>query len=116
MRISRAGARALIVLVALANAAAFIVYQSADWATQWTDQNGYIMLGRALAETGRFTRYPQSPTFIPEVIRTPGYPLFVAAVVRTLGSGHLPIALAQAVAFAVVALVAAGIARLLAGD
>ena len=40
---------------------------SPDWATEWTDQNGYMMLGRALADTGRFTRYPDYPRFVPEV-------------------------------------------------
>ena len=94
---SRTSARAVIVVLALAHAAFFIVYQSPDWATEWTDQNGYTMLGRALADTGRFTRYPNNPRFVPEVIRTPGYPAFVAAVNRTLGRGHLPVAMAQAV-------------------
>jgi 4-amino-4-deoxy-L-arabinose transferase-like glycosyltransferase len=98
--ISRTTSRVVIAIVALANAALFIGYQSRDWLTEWTDQNGYIMLGRALAQTGRFTRYPLYPRFIPEVIRTPGYPAFVAVVFRTIGEGHLPVAAAQAVLFA----------------
>jgi 4-amino-4-deoxy-L-arabinose transferase-like glycosyltransferase len=113
---SRTSARVLIVLVAVAHACLYIVYQSPDWLTEWTDQNGYMLLGQALAETGRFTRYPLYPQFIPEVIRTPGYPLFVAAVYRTLGYGHLPVALAQAGVFAGIALLAYATARLVAND
>jgi 4-amino-4-deoxy-L-arabinose transferase-like glycosyltransferase len=75
-----------------------------------------MRLGQALAETGGFTRYPSFPTFIPDVIRTPGYPLFVAAVYRIGGEGHLPVAIAQAVVFAGIALLAYGLARFVAGD
>jgi 4-amino-4-deoxy-L-arabinose transferase-like glycosyltransferase len=113
---SSTAARAVIVLLALAHAAFFIAYQSPDWATEWTDQNGYTMLGRALADTGRFTRYPNHPRFVPEVIRTPGYPAFVAAVNRTLGRGHLPVALAQAVVFAAVCLLVRALTAIVAGD
>src|SRR5262245_9281411 len=113
---SRSIARVLIVVVALANAAFFIAYQSPDWSTHWTDQNGYINLGQAIAQTGRFTLYPLSPTFVPEVIRTPGYPLFVAAVDLTLGQGHLQVAIAQAFVFAGICLLAYAIARRLADD
>jgi 4-amino-4-deoxy-L-arabinose transferase-like glycosyltransferase len=113
---SRGFARALIAVVALSNAALFIGYQSADWTTYWTDQNGYLVLGEALSKTGRFTRYAFHPQFIPEVIRTPGYPLFVAAVNLTLGPGHLQVAIAQAFVFAAICLLASGMARLLAGD
>jgi hypothetical protein len=62
---SRLSACALIVSVALAHATFFIVYQSPDWPTEWTDQNGYTRLGLALADTGRFTRYPYYPQFVP---------------------------------------------------
>ncbi len=62
----------LVCLVALVHAAIYIVHQQPDWATEWTDQVGYKRLGAVLAETGRFTRYPDYPTFVPEVIRTPG--------------------------------------------
>ena len=60
-RMSRSFARALIAVVALAHATFFIIYQSPDWLTQWTDQAGYTRLGDALATTGRFTRYPIYP-------------------------------------------------------
>lgn len=113
---SRSLARALIAVVALANAAFFIGYQSVDWSKYWTDQNGYVVLGEALSATGRFTRYPFYPQFIAEVIRTPGYPLFVAAVNLTLGPGHLQVAVAQAFVFVAICLLAAATARLLAGD
>src|SRR5947207_5875208 len=113
---SSSAARAVIVALALAHASFFIVHQSPDWATEWTDQNGYTMLGRALADTGRFTRYPNHPRFVPEVIRTPGYPAFVAAVNRTLGRGHLPVAMAQAVVFAAICLLVRALAARVAGD
>src|SRR5205814_5170651 len=94
---SRTSARAVIVVLALAHAAFFIVYQSPDWLTEWTDQNGYERLGDAIAHTGRFTRYPYyPPRFVPEVLRTPGYPLFVAAVDRLAGDGRFQVAVAQA--------------------
>src|SRR5258706_271638 len=88
---SRTFARVLIALVALAHATFFIIYQSPDWLTEWTDQSGYTRLGRALAETGHLTRYPEYPRFVPDVLRTPGYPVFVAAVNRTIGEGQLPV-------------------------
>ena len=70
----------IIVLVALAHAALYIVYQHGEWqsATAWTDQRGYQRLGEGLATTGQFTRYADTEAFVPEVIRTPGYPAFVA--------------------------------------
>ena len=64
----------LIVMIALAHAALFIVYQRPDWEVAWSDQGGYQQLGAAMARSGEFTRFPESPVFIPEVIRTPGYP------------------------------------------
>jgi 4-amino-4-deoxy-L-arabinose transferase-like glycosyltransferase len=113
---SRPFARTLIVLVALAHATFFIVYQSPDWPTQWTDQAGYTRLGEALAKTGHFTRYPFYPRYIPEVLRTPGYPAFVAAVNLTIGQGQLPVATAQAVVFAAICLIVYAMARLVASD
>ncbi len=113
---SRSFASALLVLIALTHATFFIIYQSPDWLTEWTDQHGYTMLGRAVAETGRFTRYPYYPRFVPEVIRTPGYPLFVAAVDRVVGQGFLPVAAAQAVIFAAICLLVGAMARLVVRD
>jgi 4-amino-4-deoxy-L-arabinose transferase-like glycosyltransferase len=115
-RMSRSFARALIVLIALAHATFFIIYQSRDWPTEWTDQAGYTRLGEALAKTGRFTRFPFYPRYIPEALRTPGYPLFVAAVNRTIGVGQLPVAIAQAGVFAAICLVVYALARLVATD
>ena len=40
------------------------------------------------ASSGEFTRFPDSPVFIPEVIRTPGYPAFVAVIYRLFGDQH----------------------------
>lgn len=91
----------VICLVALAHSALYIVYQQRDRDSSWSDQGGYDRLGAGLATTGTFTRYPESPTFIPEVIRTPGYPIFVAAVYLVFGTGnHLAVAIAQAFVFA----------------
>lgn len=101
----------LIVVVAIANAAFFISYQRPDWTTQWGDQNGYLMLGRALAQTGHFTRFPGSASYVPEGIRTPGYPAFVAAVDRIFGESHDAIAWAQAVLFVLICLLVYRIAR-----
>src|SRR3954469_25271243 len=115
-RMSRSFARALIVLVALAHATFFIIYQSRDWLTEWTDQSGYTRLGDALAHTGHLTRYPEYPRFVPDVLRTPGYPLFVAAVNRSIGEGQLPVAAAQAAVFAGTCLLVYAMAGLVAGD
>ncbi len=104
-------ARAVIVAVAIAHAAFFIWYQRPDWATQWGDQNGYLMLGRALAQTGRFTRFPGAASYVPEGIRTPGYPAFVAAIDWLSGESHAAIAWAQAALFAFTCLLVYRIAR-----
>ena len=107
----------LICLIALTHAAAFIVYQRPDWNTSWTDQEGYQRLGAVLATTGMFTRYPDSPVFVPEVIRTPGYPAFVALVYRAFGVGsHLAVAIAQAVVFAGLCVIVYGSGRRVAGE
>lgn len=91
----------IVCLVALVHAAAYIAYQRPDWGTEWTDQAGYKRLGEVLANTGMFTRYPEAATFVPEVIRTPGYPAFVAVVYLVAGAGnHLAVAMAQALVFA----------------
>jgi hypothetical protein len=82
--------RLAIVSIALLHATFFIVYQRPDWDVAWSDQGGYQQLGAAMARSGEFTRYPDSPTFIPEVIRTPGYPAFVAVVYRVFGVSTLP--------------------------
>jgi Dolichyl-phosphate-mannose-protein mannosyltransferase len=94
----------------------FIWYQSPDWSTAWSDQDGYRRLGRVLAATGKFTRFPDAPTFVPEVIRTPAYPVFVAVIYRVFGDGHLPVALVQTALFAAICLLAYGIARRVASD
>jgi 4-amino-4-deoxy-L-arabinose transferase-like glycosyltransferase len=100
----------LVCLIAVMHALFFIWYQQPDWATQWTDQDGYRRLGQVLAETGKFTRYPESPTFVPEVLRTPGYPLFVAVIYRIFGVSQLPVVLMQAVAFVATCMLVFGIA------
>ena len=90
-------------------------YQSPDWATV-ADQEGYRRLARSLAETGRFTRFPESERFIPEVIRTPGYPLFVAAVYTVFGTSQIAVATAQTALFALLVLLVYFIARQCASD
>lgn len=106
--------RTLLVIcaVALAHAAAYIVHQRPDWGVSWTDQGGYQRLGAVLATTGEFTRYPDAPVFVPEVIRTPGYPAFVAAVYLVFGVGNqMAVAMCQAVVFAVLCLLVLALAR-----
>lgn len=106
----------LIVLVALAHAALFIMYQRPDWDVAWSDQGGYKQLGAAMARSGEFTRFPDSPVFIPEVIRTPGYPAFVAVIYRLFGPTTLAVAIAQALVFALICLIVYALARRIAGD
>src|SRR4051812_44347755 len=113
---SRRRSSLLIALVAAAHAAIFIVYQRPDWNTQWTDQNGYLMLGRILAETGRYTRFADTPLYVPEAIRTPVYPAFVAVLDLVFGESHVVIALAQAVLFAIICLFVYAIARSVTSD
>ena len=105
-----------IVLIALTHAALFIVYQRPDWDVAWSDQGGYRQLGAALARSGEFTRFPDSPIFIPEVIRTPGYPAFVAVIYWLFGVGTLPVAVAQACVFALICLIVYAIAKRVAGE
>ena len=107
----------LICLVAVVHTAIFIAYLRPDWNLSWSDQEGYKRLGAALAETGRFTRYPDSPVFVPEVIRTPGYPIFVAVIYRLFGVGNdLAVTAAQAVVFAALCLLVYRIGCRVAGD
>ncbi len=94
----------------------FIWYQQPDWMTQWSDQDGYRRLGQVLATTGRFTRFPDAPTFVPEVLRTPLYPLFVSTVYRLFGVRQLPVALAQTLVFVLVCLTVYAIVRLVASE
>lgn len=101
----------IVSLVAVLHALFFIWYQRPDWTTQWSDQDGYRRLGQVLAETGKFTRFPEAPRFVPEVIRTPVYPAFVAVVYRLFGADQLAIALAQTLVFVAICLVVYALAR-----
>ena len=112
----RRAARLLIAAVAIAHAAFFIVYQRPDWATQWTDQNGYLLLGRVLAQTGRFSRFADTPQYVPEAIRTPVYPAFVALVDVLFGESHLAIAIAQGLLFAATCVIVHAVASTIASD
>ena len=106
----------VIVLVALIHAAAYIVYMRPDWTTSWSDQAGYKRLGAVLAQTGEFTRYPDYPVFVPEVLRTPGYPAFVALVYTLFGvDNDVAVTIAQALVFAAICLLVYLIARRVAG-
>src|SRR6185295_3667613 len=104
-------ARIVIASVAIAHAALFIVYQRPDWGTQWTDQNGYLMLGRNLAQTGRYTRFAATQDYVPEAIRTPMYPAFVALLDVVFGESRVVIAAAHALLFAIICLLVYEIAR-----
>ena len=101
----------VVCLVAVLHSLFFIWYQRPDWATEWSDQDGYRRLGQVLAATGEFTRFPDAPRFVPEVIRTPGYPAFVAVVYRLFGAHQIAIALAQTLVFVAICLVVYAIAR-----
>jgi 4-amino-4-deoxy-L-arabinose transferase-like glycosyltransferase len=105
-----------VVLIALTHAALFIIYQRPDWDVAWSDQGGYRQLGAAMARSGEFTRFPDSPVFIPEVLRTPGYPAFVAVIYRLFGERTLPVAVAQAFVFALICLIVYAIGRRVAGE
>ena len=107
--------RAAVVLIALLHAAFFIWYQRPDWEVAWTDQGGYQQLGAAMARSGEFTRFPESPTFIPEVIRTPGYPAFVAVFYFLFGVGTMPVAIGQAFVFVLICFLVYAIANRVAG-
>src|SRR5690349_15286717 len=85
----------IVCLLAAVHGLFFIWYQQPDWASQWSDQGGYRRLGLVLSQTGKFTRYPDEPRFVPEVIRTPVYPAFVAVVYRLFGESQLAVTLAQ---------------------
>src|ERR1700704_6451587 len=106
----------VVCLVATLHAVFFIWYQRPDWTTEWTDQDGYRRLGQVLAETGKFTRFPDAPRFVPEVIRTPAYPAFVAVVYRLFGVHQLAVALAQPVVFVGICLVVYAITRRVTSD
>ena len=109
----------IIAVVALAHSALYILAQRGDWesATAWTDQAGYQRLGAGLATTGQFTRYPDSATYIPEVIRTPGYPVLVGAVYAVFGVGnHLAVVITQAFIFAAVCWLVFALVRGIAGE
>lgn len=91
----------VICLVAVVHGALYIVNMRPDWDVAWTDQAGYRQLGGVLAQTGTFTRYPDYPVFVPEVIRTPGYPAFVAVIYVLFGVGNdVAVTGVQAVVFA----------------
>lgn len=105
-----------ICLIAVLNGLFFIWYQHPDWATQWTDQDGYRRLGQVLAETGKFTRFPDAPRFAPEVIRTPAYPVVVAVVYSIFGVRQLPVALFQTGLFALICILVYRTARLVASE
>ena len=92
-----------------------MAYQRPDWTTQWTDQEGYRRLAHVLASTGKFTRYPDSPAFIPEVIRTPVYPAFVAGIYRVFGESNAAVAAVQIGVLVVICLAVFAIARRIGG-
>ena len=100
-----------ICLIAALHGLFFIWYQQPDWQTQWTDQDGYRRLGQVLATTGKFTRFPDAPRFVPEVLRTPVYPMFVALLYRVFGVHQLPVALAQTFVFMLICIAVYATAR-----
>jgi len=106
----------VVVLIALAHAFAYISIQRAEWDEVWTDQAGYKLLGKSIAETGRFTRASRGEPFAPEAIRTPAYPMFVAAVYRLAGISHEAVAVAQAFVFAALTVLVYALGQRVAGE
>jgi hypothetical protein len=106
----------VVCLLATLHGIAFMVYQRPDWTTQWTDQDGYRHLADVLASTGKFTRYPDSPVFVPEVLRTPVYPAFVAVVYTLFGRSNTAVAAAQVGVFVVICLAVFAIGREIGGE
>jgi 4-amino-4-deoxy-L-arabinose transferase-like glycosyltransferase len=107
----------VIVAIALAHAAAYIVHQRPDWDVSWTDQAGYQRLGEVLATTGQFTRYPDAPVFVPEVIRTPGYPAYLAVIYRLFGLGNrMAVVISQSIMFALLCVIVYATARTVTND
>ena len=105
----------VVCLVAAVHGLFFMAYQRPDWTTQWTDQDGYRRLAEVLASTGKFTRYPDAPRFIPEVIRTPVYPAFVAIIYTVFGTSHVAVASVQIVVFILICLTLFSIGRSIGG-
>ena len=112
------GRRALwiVCVVAATHGLFFTWYQSSDWTTSWSDQDGYRRLAAVLAATGKFTRFPDATPFVPEVIRTPAYPLFVAIIYKLFGVRQVPVALAQTALFVGICLLSFAIARRLTSE
>jgi 4-amino-4-deoxy-L-arabinose transferase-like glycosyltransferase len=106
----------IVCLLAALHGAFFIWYQRPDWNTAWSDQDGYRRLGEVISETGKFTRFPDAPRFVPEVIRTPAYPALVAVVYRLFGKGQLPVALVQTAIFVLICLLTFALTRLVASE
>src|SRR5262249_7472555 len=102
-------------LIATAHGLFFLWYQQPDWYSAWSDQGGYRRLGEVLADTGRFTRYPDSPVFVPEVLRTPVYPAFLAVVYRTAGRSQVAVGLAQTALFVAICITMFAIGRWIGG-
>jgi 4-amino-4-deoxy-L-arabinose transferase-like glycosyltransferase len=108
---------AVVVLIAVAHGLFFIWYQRPEWSTEsWPDQVGYRRLGQVLAETGKFTPFPDAVPFVPEVLRMPAYPLFVATIYKVAGVHQLPVAVAQTALFALICLLVFAIARQVASE
>src|SRR5262245_35085501 len=106
-----------ISLIAILHGAFYVVYLRPEWTTAWSDREGYVRLGASLAETGRFTRYPDAPVFVPEVIRTPGYPAFVAVFYRLFGIGNdTAVAAAQVLIFPLLCLLVYALTRRMASE
>jgi 4-amino-4-deoxy-L-arabinose transferase-like glycosyltransferase len=107
----------IISLVAIVHGAFYVAYLKPEWDTAWSDREGYVRLGEALAESGRFTRYPDAPVFVPEVLRTPGYPAFVAVFYRLFGvRNDVAVAAAQVAIYPLLCLLVYAITRRVASE
>jgi 4-amino-4-deoxy-L-arabinose transferase-like glycosyltransferase len=106
---------ALIVLVALLHAGAYIVHQQPDWSNDriFSDQGEFELLGKNLLKYGRFTRYPTGVPPITESERMPGYPLILATLYAVCGESRMVVVVFQAGLFAALCLVVGSIGAML---
>ncbi len=74
------------------------------------DQVSYLRLAHGLVERGEYTRAGLGDPFAPEPLRPPGYPLFLVPFCL-FGCSHWAVAIAQAILYGALVLLAYGIAR-----
>lgn len=74
------------------------------------DQLSYLRLAKGFVDRGEYTRAAVGAAFAPEPLRPPGYPLFLAPLC-VFGCSHWAIAVAQALLYGALVVLAHGLAR-----